>query len=233
MNLPPSNRRAGQDRAAYEHVASQLCVIYYAELGRNSRLVPTLVVVGDIISFPVPATTSTMQMYVILFFLGVSLFQDLIFFQDSDMSSYIGFHCYKISSLFEDLASMNKTLSISVGLNSHARMDKMCKLCQRESESQHNNTHRLFLSPSAAMVKLGRRTKPTFDISHRKGRYRPPRPQFGWNLLVWENSSAFPRLRRGRDYRSKAERHRTTSRKAQKLRIRQDCERKAKATCSR
>ena len=120
MNLPPSNRRAGQDRAAYEHVASQLCVIYYAELGRNSRLVPTLVVVGDIISFPVPATTSTMQMYVILFFLGVSLFQDLIFFQDSDMSSYIGFHCYKISSLFEDLASMNKTLSISVGLNSHA-----------------------------------------------------------------------------------------------------------------
>ena len=31
----------------------------------------------------------------------------------------------------------------------------MCKLCQRESESQHNNTHRLFLSPSAAMVNWG------------------------------------------------------------------------------
>ena len=182
-----------------------------------------------------------MQMYVILFFLGVSLFQDLIFFQDSDMSSYIGFHCYKISSLFEDLASMNKTLSISVGLHSHAcnGQDLVCSTyytnhtLPKRVRSQHNNTHRLFLSPSAAMVKLGRRTKPTFDISHRKGRYRPPRPQFGWNLLVWENSSAFPRLRRGRDSRSKAERHRTTSRKAQKLRIRQDCERKAKATCSR
>ena len=36
------------------------------------------------------------------------------------MSSYVGFHCFKISSIFEDLASMKKTLSISVGLNSHA-----------------------------------------------------------------------------------------------------------------
>ena len=97
-------------------------------------------------------------MYVILFFLGVSLFQDLIFLQDSDMSSYIGFHSYKISSLFKDLASMNKTLSISGGLNSHAcnGQDVSHKSnFAEESESQHNNTHRHSLSPSATMVYWG------------------------------------------------------------------------------
>ena len=171
-------------------------------------------------------------MYVILIFLVSVLFQDLIFFQDSDMSSYIGFQCFKISGLFQDLASMNKTLSISVGLNSHASClsHTNCLSGQRESESQHKNNGTLSLSVGRH-GKLGRRPKRQVDISHRKRRYRLP--QFGRSLLVWENSSAFPRLRRGRDYRSKAERHRTTSQKAQKLRIRRDCERKAKATCSR
>ena len=54
------------------------------------------------------------------------------------MSSYIGFDCYKISSLSQDLANMNKTLSISVGLNSHAGTDKNST---RESEA-HTTTHR-------------------------------------------------------------------------------------------
>ena len=85
-----------------------------------------------------------MQMYVILFFLGVSLFQDLIFFQDSDMSSYIGFQCFKISGLFQDLASMNKTLSISVGLNSHAcnGQDLVCSHMNHFAEESpiHNTT---------------------------------------------------------------------------------------------
>ena len=163
--------------------------------------------------------------------MGVSLFQDLIFFQDSDMSSYIGFHCYKISSLFQDLASMNKTLSISVGLNSHAcNGQDVQTLPKRVRITTQQHTPALSLSVGHH-GKLGRRSRQRVDISHRKGRYRPP--QFGRNLLVWENSSAFPRLRRGRDSRSKAERHRMTSQKAQKLRIRQDCERKTKATCSR
>ena len=75
------------------------------------------------------------------------------------MSSYVGFHCYKISSLFEDLASMNKTWSISVGLNSHAcnGQDIVCvvtriALRQRESESQHNNTHRHSLSQESGLL---------------------------------------------------------------------------------
>jgi hypothetical protein len=170
-------------------------------------------------------------MYVILFFLGVSFFQDLIFFQDSDMSSYIGFQCFKISGLFQDLASMNKTLSISVGLNSHAScLSHTNSLRAKRVRITNINNGTLSLSVSRH-GKLGRQTIQQVDISHRKGRYRPP--QFGRSLLVWENSSAFPRLRRGRDYGSKAERHRTTSQKAQKLRIRWDCERKAKATCSR
>ena len=107
--------------------------------------------------------TSATQMYVILFFLGLSLFQDLIFFQDSVMSSYIGFHCYKISSLFEDLASMNKTLSISVGLHSHAcnGQDLVCSTyytnhtLPKRVRSQHNNTHRHYLLPLAAMINWG------------------------------------------------------------------------------
>ena len=161
------------------------------------------------------------------------MFQDLIFFQDSDMSSYIGFQCFKISGLFQDLASMNKTLSISVGLNSHASCLSHTNCLSGRAKRVRNTTQK---QPTLSLSvgrhgKLGQRPKQQVDISHRKRRYRPP--QFGRSLLVWENSSAFPRLQRGRDYRSKAERHRTTSQKAQKLRIRRDCERKAKATCSR
>ena len=150
------------------------------------------------------------------------MFQDLIFFQDSDMSSYIGFQCFKISGLFQDLASMNKTLSISVGLNSHACNGQQYLVCShmnrtlpkrvRITTQQHTPAFSLSVGRHG---KLGRRTKPTFDTSHRKGRYRPP--QFGRNLLVWENSSAFPRLRRGRDSLSKAEHHRTTLQKAQSI----------------
>jgi hypothetical protein len=65
--------------------------------------------------------------------------------------------CFKVSSLFEDLASMKKTLSISVGLNSHAcnGQDLVCShesLRQRESESQPNNTHRHSLSQESGLL---------------------------------------------------------------------------------
>ena len=83
-------------------------------------------------------------MYVILIFLVSVLFQDLTFFQDSDMSSYVGFHCFKISSLFEDLASMKNTLSISVGLNSQAcnGQDLVCSHMNHfaEESPNHNTT---------------------------------------------------------------------------------------------
>ena len=102
------------------------------------------------------------------------MFQDLIFFQDSDMSSYIGFQCFKISGLFQDLASMNKTLSISVGLNSHASClsHTNCLSGQRESESQHKNNGTLSLSVSRH-GKLGRRTKPTLILAIERGDIDP------------------------------------------------------------
>ena len=78
-------------------------------------------------------------MYVILFFQSSVLFQDLIFFQDSGISSYVGLQDYKISSLFQDLASMNKTLSISVGLNSHAGNRQDTTLHALPGETQHKN----------------------------------------------------------------------------------------------
>ncbi len=147
------------------------------------------------------------------------------------MNSYVGFHCYKISSLFEDLANMNKTLSISVGLNSHAGNGQdTCTRNTYQKAHQHTKTHTGTLS-IRRHGKLGRSSKRLLDISHQKGVYRPP--QFGWKRLVCENSSAFPRIPRGRDFQNKAECHRTTSKKAQKLCIQRNCEWKAKGTCGR
>ena len=126
---------------------SQLCNLSGVGRYGRSQFPPTLV--GDIISFPATICTqysydwtSTTQMYVILIFLVSVLFQDLTFFQDSDMSSYVGFHCFKISSLFEDLASMKKTLSISVGLNSHAcnGQDLVCYMNHFAKESPNHST---------------------------------------------------------------------------------------------
>ena len=137
------------------------------------------------------------------------------------MSSYVGFHCYKISSLFEDLANMNKTLSISVGLNSHAGngqdTPRHTHVNCTSSPKHNTTTHTGTLSLVRRHGKLGRQSKRRFAIIHRKGRYRPP--QFGWKLLVLENISAFPRLQREWDCKSKAERHRRTLQKAQKLHI--------------
>ncbi len=92
-------------------------------------------------------------MYVILFFQSSVLFQDLIFFQDSGISSYVGLQDYKISSLFQDLASMNKTLSISVGLNSHAgnRQDTTLHALAPGKTQHNNNIGSLF----CAMVNWG------------------------------------------------------------------------------
>ena len=180
---------------------------------------------------PLSVTTVVLHKCKKFCFPGSVLVHDLIFFQDSDMNSYVGFHCYKISSLFEDLANMNKTLSISVGLNSHAGNGQdTCTRNTYQKAHQHTKTHTgtLSIRPHG---KLGQSSKRLLDISHQKGVYRPP--QFGWKLLVCENSSAFPRIPRGRDFQSKAECHRTTSKKAQKLCIQRDCEWKAKATCGR
>ena len=55
------------------------------------------------------------------------------------MSSYIGFQDYKSTSLFEDLANMNKTLSISVGLNSHAGNRQDTTLHALPGKTQHKN----------------------------------------------------------------------------------------------
>ncbi len=86
MNLPPSNRWAGQDRAAYEHVASQLCVIYYPELGREESI-PAHRLLLEILFPSQPQSveqydcTSTTQMYVILFFLECHCFKIISFFK--------------------------------------------------------------------------------------------------------------------------------------------------------
>ena len=70
------------------------------------------------------------------------MFHDLISFQDSGMSSDVGLQDYKITSLFEDLANMNKNLSILAGLNSHAGNGQE----QHERvQSTHNNTQALTL----------------------------------------------------------------------------------------
>ena len=104
-------------------------------------------------------------MYVILIFLVSVLFQDLTFFQDSDMSSYVGFHCFKISSLFEDLASMKKTLSISVGLNSHAcnGQDLVCYTNHfaKESPNHSTTTH---IGTLSSRVQFARRIQYTHRI---------------------------------------------------------------------
>ena len=101
------------------------------------------------------------------------MFQDLIFFQDSDMSSYIGFQCFKISGLFQDLASMNKTLSISVGLNSHACNGQDVQTLPKRvriTTQQHTPAFSLSVGRHG---KLGRRTKPTLILAIERGDIDP------------------------------------------------------------
>ena len=100
-----------------------LCNLLHGVGTRGVNFLPTLV--GDIISFPARIFSTSMTALALrkcmwFCFPWKSLVSRSHLFQNSDISSYVGFHCYKISSLFEDLPSMNKTLSISVGQNSHA-----------------------------------------------------------------------------------------------------------------
>jgi hypothetical protein len=217
INLPPSICWAGQDRV---HRRVWACCVQRFDgqiKPSGTRWVHSQwLLLEIIISCPATIYGCTLRKCIWFCFSWKCLVSRSYLFQDSDMSSYVGFHCYKISSLFEDLTNMNKTLSISVGLNSHAgngqdtprHTHAICTSSPKHNTTTHTGNLSLLVRRHG---KLGRRSKQRFAIINQKGRYWPP--QFGWKLLVWEYSSSFPRLQRGRDCQSKAERHCTTSQK--------------------